>query len=558
MRVTPDSVPVNGSEFTAKAVRDWLSRVGVKTLFIEPGSPWENGYDESLNGKLRDELLNTEVFDTLQEAKVLIERWRRHYNGVRPHSSLGYRPPAPEAIQLWTPGSGAASLRTFHHRARMRLHGCNPSITRHGSDQPPRYESGPTRAVGGDATAFASARPSAGGDAALRAGRAIVGRPSGPHHLGGGRTTGPVAVRSGDHGARQRPRSIGDGSSAARGVGSGRELDRLCGCQDAYRWLCGGVSLNYHTLNDFRVQHAEALDDLFTQVVMRLVQKEVVDVRWISQDGTRIRASAGGGSFRRHTTLEQLQVEARAHLESLRQQADPQWSPRQAAAQGRAARERVQRIEEALDQVPELEASKARYGNRKRDARSKAKPVRSSTTDPTARKMKMGDGGFRPAYNVQLASPPASRAIVAVSVTNQGSDQQQSVPLRAQTEQRTGQKVKEHLLDGGFLHRPSIERAGEDGVAIYAPVQQTEGVDPTQPKRGDGPHVAEWRKRMAAPEAQSIYKERAATSELTNADLKTWRGLDRLRVRGITKVTCVALWAALAYNLMHFGDALLN
>ena len=91
----------NGSEFTAKVVREWLARVGVGTLYIEPGSPWENGYIESFNGKLRDELLNLESFDTLLEANILIERWRREYNQIRPHSSLGYRPPAPEA--RWVP-----------------------------------------------------------------------------------------------------------------------------------------------------------------------------------------------------------------------------------------------------------------------------------------------------------------------------------------------------------------------------------------------------------------------------------------------------------------------
>jgi transposase InsO family protein len=96
----------NGPEFTATAVREWLGRIGVKTLFIEPGSPWENGYVESFNGKLRDELLNGEIFYTLKEAKVLIERWREHYNRVRPHSSLGYRPPAPQAVMA---GSDAAS-----------------------------------------------------------------------------------------------------------------------------------------------------------------------------------------------------------------------------------------------------------------------------------------------------------------------------------------------------------------------------------------------------------------------------------------------------------------
>jgi putative transposase len=88
----------NGAEFTAAAVREWLDRIGVKTLYIEPGSPWENGYNESFNGKLRDELLNGEIFYSLAEAKYLIERWRCHYNQVRPHSSLGYIPPAPEAV----------------------------------------------------------------------------------------------------------------------------------------------------------------------------------------------------------------------------------------------------------------------------------------------------------------------------------------------------------------------------------------------------------------------------------------------------------------------------
>lgn len=101
----------NGPEFTARKVREWLSRVEVKTLYIEPGSPWENGYIGSFNGKLRDELLNLEIFDTLLEAKVLIERWRQEYNRIRPHSSLGYRPPAPEAIETQSPDSGASPLR---------------------------------------------------------------------------------------------------------------------------------------------------------------------------------------------------------------------------------------------------------------------------------------------------------------------------------------------------------------------------------------------------------------------------------------------------------------
>jgi len=110
-RRPPDSIRSdNGPEFTAKAVREWLGRVGVKTLFIEPGSPWENGYNESFNGKLRGELLNGEISYSLKEARILIERWRQEYNTVRPHSALGYRPPAPEAIEVIPRDPGYATL----------------------------------------------------------------------------------------------------------------------------------------------------------------------------------------------------------------------------------------------------------------------------------------------------------------------------------------------------------------------------------------------------------------------------------------------------------------
>jgi transposase InsO family protein len=111
----------NGPEFVATAVREWLAKVGVKTLYIEPGSPWENGYNESFNGKLRDELLNTEIFYTLREAQVLIERWRHHYNTKRPHSALGYRPPAPQAILPRPDPSAYATLRPPHQGDRNRL-----------------------------------------------------------------------------------------------------------------------------------------------------------------------------------------------------------------------------------------------------------------------------------------------------------------------------------------------------------------------------------------------------------------------------------------------------
>jgi transposase len=180
------------------------------------------------------------------------------------------------------------------------------------------------------------------------------------------------------------------------GVGSARALARLCEEHDAYRWLCGGVSVNYHTLADFRVDHAEVLDGLLTTSVAALLAEGLVELTRVAQDGVKIRASAGSASFRRGDRLTQYLAEAAAQVTALREQleADPGGvSRREAAAQQRAAEER-RRVAEALAQLPELEA-------RRRKAGVKG-PARLSTTDPDARVMKMADGGFRPAFNAQL------------------------------------------------------------------------------------------------------------------------------------------------------------
>ena len=172
--------------------------------------------------------------------------------------------------------------------------------------------------------------------------------------------------------------------------------------------------------------------------------------------------------------------------------------------------------------------------------------------------MKMPDGGFRPAYNLQFASDTQSRAILGVDVTNAGTDKAESAPMREHVEERTDGQVKEHLMDGGFVKIEQIQAAEQAGVRIYAPPQGGRGcVDPCQVRKTDSPEIAAWRTRMASEEGKSIYKERAATSETVNADLRTYRGLARLLVRGLHKVRCVALWSALAYNMMHFGKTLL-
>jgi transposase len=337
-----------------------------------------------------------------------------------------------------------------------------------------------------------------------------------------------------------------------QGIGGGRELARLCDAHDAYRWICGGVSVNYHTLNDFRIDHGTALDDLLTQMIAALTSQGLVKVTRISQDGTRVRAGAGRSSFKDRPALEQHLTQAKAHVEAMKRQADdPKVSAQRQKAAARAARQRLERIERAMAELAKVEAAKAAQKNKP----SKHQPAKASTTDPEARQMRMPGGGTAPGYNVQFATATDGRAIVGVDVTNAGNDVAESEPMRQQVQQRTGQSVTEHLIDGGYIGLDAVEAAGAAGVTVFAPVPKPKkpDADPHQPKKTDSPHLSDWRVRMGTPEARAIYKERASTSETVNAECKTYRGLGPLLVRGLGKVRCVALWSALAYNVMHFA-----
>jgi transposase len=345
--------------------------------------------------------------------------------------------------------------------------------------------------------------------------------------------------------------------AATQGIGCGRQLARLCIESDPYKWLCAGISLNYHTLNDFRVDHEEALDHLLTQMLAVLIAAQIVSVERTAQDGTRIRASAGANSFGQRETLEKHLEAARAHLEAIKNAAaDPTLSAQQRAARERAARERHERLEQALVELKKVEQAKAEQ----KDKPTKDRPARASSTDPEARMMRMPDGGTRPAYNVELATDCGSRAIVGVRTTNAGSDAGQDAPMRDQVEERTDEAVEEQLIDGGFVTLEAIDRAALEEVTIYAPVPQPRkaGVDRHVAKPTDSAAVAEWRQRMGTDLAKKVYKQRASTIETINGELKDQRGLRRLLVRGLRKVQCAALWSALAYNVVHFGSILLS
>lgn len=333
-----------------------------------------------------------------------------------------------------------------------------------------------------------------------------------------------------------------------RGVGSARELNRLCQYHAAYRWICGGVSMNYHTLADFRTQHVELLDRLLTESVASLMAEGLVTLDRVAQDGMKVRASAGAASFRRQVTLEEALAKAEEQVALLRQEleANPAaHKTRQQAARERAATERAARIRAALEQLPKIAESK------KAKDREKA---RASTTDADARVMKMGDGGFRPAFNVQLATATDSQIITGVEVTNSGGDQGQLAPMIEQHQERYEEKPKEALVDGGFVKKADIDAVSppQGGTLVYAPVMESKDPnrDPHTPRDDDSPAVAEWRKRMSTNEAKVIYRERASTAECVNA-LARNRGLQRFLVRGLRQAKAVALWYALAHNLVR-------
>jgi transposase len=332
------------------------------------------------------------------------------------------------------------------------------------------------------------------------------------------------------------------------GIGSAREVAWLCSHHHGFRWLCGGVEVNYHALADFRVAHLDFLDELLTPSVATLMEQDLVDLNRVAQDGMRVRASAGAASFRRRPTLERCLQDAQTQVQRLRDEVanDPGVaSRRQQKARERAAREREERIRKALERMPEMEAKK------KADAKEKA---RVSTTDAEATVMKMADGGFRPAYNVQFSTDTNAQVIVGVEVATCGSDQGQMAPMVEQIHERYEQYPKDVLVDGGFVKHDDIDTlsAPEQGCTVYGPVPKPKdtGKDRYAPRATDSAAVAAWRQRMASAEAQAIYKDRAATAECVNA-LARNRGLRQLLVRGVAKVKAIALWYAIAHNLLR-------
>jgi transposase len=345
------------------------------------------------------------------------------------------------------------------------------------------------------------------------------------------------------------------------GVGSARQLALLCTQHHAYLWMCGGVQPNYHSLSDFRAEHGEKLDRLMVQVLASLMKEGLLKLECVAQDGMRTRASAGAASFRRGSKLRQFIEEAEGQVTTLRRELDQDPSrsrDRQKSAQLRAAEDRQKRLQSALKELPRVAAVHARNEHNraqraeKAGRKLKASEPRVSTTDPEARVMKMPDGGYRPAYNLQLATDVDSRLIVGVDITNEGSDAAQLLPMLRQLARNFGRLPDDYLIDGGFGTLRSIDGAEKLGVTIYAPVPppRRPGADRYARKYADTDRTFQWRTRMAEARAKLLYRQRAATAETVNADLRG-RTMNRFTVRGCPKIRSAALLAALTYNLLR-------
>jgi len=331
----------------------------------------------------------------------------------------------------------------------------------------------------------------------------------------------------------------------SKAIGSAREIARRIHSDDAFRWIVGEESVGHSKLSEFRVGHREALDKLMTDVLASLRHKGVLSLDLVAQDGTRVRAHASAPSFRREASLLECREQAALHVKAVFAEAgDPDVSEREQQARETGALVYQEHVEAAIKSSRELQAE------------GKLAP-RASTTDADARNMKMGDGGFRPAYNVQLATAGSEmggpRTIVGVRVINVGSDLGSIAPMLDEIERRTGALPAVLLADGGHAKHECIRNAAARGVALLMPL-------PERAKRPDpqaDPAVAAWHDRLATPEAKRTYRARPGLCELPNAHLKCHHGMAQVLVRGLEKVSCVVLLGALVGNMLAHASALL-
>jgi transposase len=398
----------------------------------------------------------------------------------------------------------------------------------------------------------------------------------------------------------------------SEGINSARELARMCSYEPALQWLTGLEEVNYHTLADFRTANKAAQDDIFTQVLGLLSAGGLTDVKRVMQDGTKIKAQAAAGSFRREEAIREHLKLAQEQIQSMGDPKSEDLSQRVRKARERGIREYQQRLEQALRELAELKKQRADPDK-----------ARVSESDPEARVMKQSDGGFAPSYNVQICTEASNKIILAVETTQARTDYDELMHGIDAVHANTGQTPKQMVVDGGYIKNANIEEAAERGVDLIGPVAESNPEGPLK-KRGISPDfypdkfrfdqqsntlicpaektltfqrsdrreggsehsyranaadcencplrsqccpqkspravtrkeysetVKAFRAKMETEEAQQIYRTRAEIAETPNAWIKAKFGVRQFRLRGLLKVGLEAIWACLTYNIMQW------
>jgi transposase len=344
------------------------------------------------------------------------------------------------------------------------------------------------------------------------------------------------------------------------GIGSARLLARLCRSDVAYRWLCGGVCVNYHALADSRVDHGELLDRWLTDSVAALAADGLISLEEVAVDGTKLQAAAGRGSFRQAAGLAGYERAAAVRIARLKAEieADPgAHEAERRAAVARAEREVAERAAKAQATLEKLQAEREeRAKTHAKDEADKGGP-KVSTTDPEARLMRFADGGVRPGYNLQLGCVPGADVIVEVMTTDRRNDTGLAAPMVEAIAERYGSAPERVLVDTKYATQEDIVALSErpqGAVRVYAPPPADRETASAESKRKrdwrrrqEPPALQEWRARMASDDGRATLRRRRHI-ETINGNVKN-RGLGRLNVRGLIKAQCLALLHALAHNL---------
>jgi transposase len=348
--------------------------------------------------------------------------------------------------------------------------------------------------------------------------------------------------------------SILDGNSSAR------KLEELCKNHLVYQWLAGGIPINRTMLAEFRSNNSIKFEDLLTSCLAVMVQAGILQDTDFSQDGTRVKANAGIKSYRREESLLKLKKDLLEYVKDLDiENAVDGYDKRKKIAYERIAKDRMNRVDQALKNLES--AREVKKENRKKckqpPSEAELKNVRASTTDPEVRKMKMGDGGFRLAYNVQFATGMNSRVIYGVDVVNT-LDPSTAPRMMCRVHSRLRKlglpEAKNWIADAAYSSKDDVEQATIlfPNCRYYAPPKPKKGIDPKKPVKKDSEAIKRWRQLIDKEDVKSVYRHRSSTAEFSNAQVKN--KLDKFPICGLIKVKGMALLHVIAHNIFRYFD----